>query len=305
MKDISVFDDSSTQISDNELNEYSVGAMLPTIDLSGSCGKHEYDKVTVDDLIRRTNELANQSLNFTLEAKLDRSKVALSDYGIPELKKYPMPDKKHVLLAIQMFNRVDKRNEKQLAKAIFEKMKEYSITIDVIGEKNRLKKYIKGDELKLESTNLVDSMFKGFFEANENHDMSNEKTPDPIKHIVVMLEGKGYRVKYSSPGYMDSYFKRDRNKDGVINGKTASSARIIFSKDYRFNTTPKYWEWKVLDNGFKALYVKPMSENEDPNQMSKWKQKYMDSLEMWVKNLPMAGTADKEDHKEDKHFSAS
>ena len=135
--------------------------------------------------------------------------------------------------------------------------------------------------------------------------MSNEKTPDPIKHIVVMLEGKGYRVKYSSPGYMDSYFKRDRNKDGVINGKTASSARIIFSNDYRFNTTPKYWEWKVLDNGFKALYVKPMSENEDPNQMSKWKQKYMDSLEMWVKNLPMAGTDDKEDHKEDKHFSAS
>ena len=135
--------------------------------------------------------------------------------------------------------------------------------------------------------------------------MSNEMTPDPLKHIVVMLEGNGYRVKYSSPGYMDSYFKRDRNKDGVINGKTASSARIIFSKDYRFNTTPKYWEWKVLDNGFKALYVKPMSENEDPNQMSKWKQKYMDSLEMWVKNLPMAGTADKEDHKEDKHFSAS
>lgn len=305
MKNISVFDDSSTQISDDELNEYSVGAMLPTIDLSGSCGKHEYDKVTVDDLIRRTNELANQSLNFTLEAKLDRSKVALSDYGIPELKKYPMPDKKHVLLAIQMFNRVDKQHEKQLAKAIFEKMKEHSITIDVIGEKNRLKKYIKGDELKLESTNLVDSMFKGFFEADENQDNSNEKTPDPIKHIVVALEGKGYRVKYSSPGYMDSYFKRDRNKDGVINGKTASSARIVFSKDYRFNTTPKYWEWKVLDNGFKALYVKPMSENDDPNQMSKWKQKYMDSLEMWVKNLPMAGAADKEDHKEDKHFSAS
>lgn len=305
MKNISVFDDSSTQISDDELNEYSVGAMLPTIDLSGSCGKHEYDKVTVDDLIRRTNELANQSLNFTLEAKLDRSKVALSDYGIPELKKYPMPDKKHVLLAIQMFNRVDKQHEKQLAKAILEKMNEYSITIDVIGEKNRLKKYIKGDELKMESTNLVDSMFKGFFEAGENQDDSNEKTPDPIKHIVVALEGKGYRVKYSSPGYMDSHFKRDRNKDGVINGKTASSARIVFSKDYRFNTTPKYWEWKVLDNGFKALYVKPMSENDDPNQMSKWKQKYMDSLEMWVKNLPMAGTADKEDHKEDKHFSAS
>ena len=157
------------------------------------------------------------------------------------------------------------------------------------------------------ATNLVDPLWKTIFEADESDkkDDSNEKTPDPIKNIVLNLEGKGYRVKYSSPGYMDSHFKRDKNKDGVINGKTASSARIVFSKNYRFNTTPKYWEWKVMENGFKALYVKPISENDDPNQMSKWKEKYMQSLETWVKNLPMAGTAKDENSDPDKNFSAS
>ena len=60
-----------------------------------------------------------------------------------------------------------------------------------------------------------------------------------------------------------------------------------------------------MENGFKALYVKPMSETDDPNQMSKWKEKYMQSLETWVKNLPMAGSADKDDAKPDENFSAS
>ena len=40
------------------------------------------------------------------------------DFGIPELKKYPMPDKDHVLAAIRMFNHVDKEHEKELATII-------------------------------------------------------------------------------------------------------------------------------------------------------------------------------------------
>ena len=40
------------------------------------------------------------------------------EFGIPELKKYPMPDKEHVLAAIRMFNHVDKEHEKELANNI-------------------------------------------------------------------------------------------------------------------------------------------------------------------------------------------
>ena len=49
------------------------------------------------------------------------------DFGIPELKKYPMPDKEHVLAAIRMFNHVDKEHEKELATNIKQKMKKYGI----------------------------------------------------------------------------------------------------------------------------------------------------------------------------------
>ena len=325
MDNIDVYDDSDLDISKDELEEFSVGAMLPVIPLTGHLPRMEFDAKNATEFINTSNEALSKLVNLN-ESSLDRSKVKEEDFGIPELKKYPMPDKKHVILAIRMFNHVDKPHEKQLAKAIIKKMHEYHIQPDMVGDKNRLKKYlpkhfkesvntIKGDEPKMAytATNLVDSMWKSIFESDESNkedtskkkDDSNEKTPDPIKHIVLDLEGKGYRVKYSSPGYMDSHFKRDKNNDGVINGKTASSARIVFSKNYRFNTTPKYWEWKVMDNGFKALYVKPMSENDDPNQLSKWKEKYMQSLETWVKNLPMAGAAKDEESKPDENFSAS
>ena len=65
-----------------------------------------------------------------------------TDFGIPELKKYPMPDKAHVLAAIRMFNHVDASHEKELAKNILSKMRKYSISTDSIGDSNRLKKYI-------------------------------------------------------------------------------------------------------------------------------------------------------------------
>lgn len=65
-----------------------------------------------------------------------------TDFGIPELKKYPMPDKAHVLAAIRMFNHVDEEHEEELARNIIKKMKEYNISPDVVGEKNRLRKYL-------------------------------------------------------------------------------------------------------------------------------------------------------------------
>ena len=85
-------------------------------------------------------------LGFLDEAKLNASQR--SDFGIPELKKYPMPDKSHVLAAIRMFNHVDPKYERTLANNIKEKMKLYGISSDQVGEKNRLKKYV------LEQTSL-------------------------------------------------------------------------------------------------------------------------------------------------------
>lgn len=66
-------------------------------------------------------------------------------YGLPELKKYPMPDEKHVLSTIRFFNYVSMENEKELAKNIKKQMKKYGIKPDRVGDKNRLKKYLTED----------------------------------------------------------------------------------------------------------------------------------------------------------------
>lgn len=65
-----------------------------------------------------------------------------TDFGLPEQKKYPMPDREHVLAAIRMFNHVEPQYEEELARNIIRKMKEYNIPPETVGPNNRLKKYV-------------------------------------------------------------------------------------------------------------------------------------------------------------------
>ena len=86
--------------------------------------------------------------NYINEAHIKRSEVDPKDFGLPDQKKYPMPDAAHVKSAIKFFNHVDPGNEKELAKNIKKKMKEYNITDISIGDKNRFSKYYKSEEKK-------------------------------------------------------------------------------------------------------------------------------------------------------------
>lgn len=68
-------------------------------------------------------------------------------YGLPEQKKYPMPDRKHVMSAIKFFNYVSPKDEETLAHAILARMKEYGIDEVNVGPDNRFGKYYKPDTL--------------------------------------------------------------------------------------------------------------------------------------------------------------
>lgn len=71
-------------------------------------------------------------------------------YGVPEQKKFPMPDAAHVRSAIRFFNYVDFKYEKELADAILKRMKEYGLTFDDfnVGEDNRFSKYVPESALE-------------------------------------------------------------------------------------------------------------------------------------------------------------
>ena len=81
----------------------------------------------------------------------DAIKDKMQKYGLPDQKKYPMPDRKHVISAIKFFNYVDSAHEKELAKNILKRIKEYGMSFDDfgVGEDNRFSKYIpKEDHLE-------------------------------------------------------------------------------------------------------------------------------------------------------------
>lgn len=80
---------------------------------------------------------------------------AYPNYGLPKQKKYPLPDRKHVLSAIRFFNYVSPKDEKQLAEAILEKIKEYGMKDVGVGPDNRFLKYYKKDADHLEHYGIL------------------------------------------------------------------------------------------------------------------------------------------------------
>lgn len=65
-------------------------------------------------------------------------------YGVPQQKKFPLPDANHVRSAIKFFNYVEPKYEAQLAKAILERAQMYNVDLSEmsIGNENRFKKYL-------------------------------------------------------------------------------------------------------------------------------------------------------------------
>lgn len=71
-------------------------------------------------------------------------------FGVPEQKKFPLYDADHVRSAIKFFNYVDTKYEKELAKAIIRRAKEYGVDLSEIsiGDNNRFKKYLPNNVLE-------------------------------------------------------------------------------------------------------------------------------------------------------------
>ncbi len=83
--------------------------------------------------------------NMFMEGELsyfERQRLLPSEFGLPDKRKYPMPDKDHVKAAIQMFNKCDHDDDKELAENIIKKIKKFDMVDDInVGANNRFKKY--------------------------------------------------------------------------------------------------------------------------------------------------------------------
>lgn len=168
--------------------------------------------------------------------------------------------------------------------------------------KEELKQIAKEARAKMKAESVEEAVIESAF--NEGYDtelntnemgiMLEARNPDEgMKPILSKLHDKGYKTKYSCAGHKDSGSK-DRNDDGIVNGKLASAARIMFNGDYDFPDPPKHWGFKTVD-GKDYLYVLQFSnDGKNPDAFDEWKNKYMASLDRWVDSLP---NAKKEDDK--------
>lgn len=82
------------------------------------------------------------NIEILTESRLPKDPNKDPQFGIPQQKKYPLFDEHHVRSAIKLFGHVDAEYEQQLARNIIAKMKKYNIPYDLVGEDNKLYKYI-------------------------------------------------------------------------------------------------------------------------------------------------------------------
>ena len=72
------------------------------------------------------------SIDHVIEAAFtteQRKRLPSSAFGIPELRKYPLTDRNHVLSAISYFHKAPEEYKKALARRIAREAKKYGIEI--------------------------------------------------------------------------------------------------------------------------------------------------------------------------------
>lgn len=123
-------------------------------------------------------------------------------YGLPEDKKYPMDDPKHVLLAIKFFNYVDEDKEELLASRINSRIAEFKIHNINVGEKNRFAKYYTPveEEVVVDWAPNVPYMTV----ANEGADPSVQLLDDGFAYAPIKLDRDLYE-KYKGTDYYPLY----------------------------------------------------------------------------------------------------
>lgn len=152
----------------------------------------EWDDDKDISYMKKHNMLSDNDLKELNESALssdDRNNIKTKDFGLPDKRKYPMPDKEHVLLAIKFFNYCPAEDKDELAKNIIDKIGYYfddGEKLDIkIGDKNSFKKYwdssINESALSTKERNRLDDSFFGL-PAQRKYPMPDKK------HVLLAIK---------------------------------------------------------------------------------------------------------------------
>lgn len=195
------------------------------------------------------------------------------EFGIPELRAYPLNDKSHVEQAVRMFNHVDPEYEKELADNLNKAIKKFGLPIEV-GDTNRFKKYVK-----------------------ESRAMSR------MDSVGAILEGLSSVEERIDPNYKEQYKQAKKNVKKSKNGTIGQrhDARVEYERlkkdasnyskkerDYVVNYHVQYYEWDTEKYG---KYTKEAAE--EKYSYHNWKIVKTEDKTKIVKGHSVAEVSDK------------
>nr|DAR14060.1 MAG TPA: metallophosphoesterase, DNA ligase-associated [Caudoviricetes sp.] len=104
--------------------------------------RDDFTPLRLNDVLTHWKKMQKYESHYDGKQRLIGESVEIDDYGIPELKKYPLDTKQHVISAIKLFGHVDKEHEQELADNIIKKIEYYNLKDEIsVGDDNRFKKY--------------------------------------------------------------------------------------------------------------------------------------------------------------------
>lgn len=178
-------------------------------------------------------------MNIIFEQK--RSELPDNVFGIPQERKYPMPDEKHTLSAIKFFNYVDEQYEKQLAKAIIKNMKKYNIDGSHVGKNNKLRKYLPKDIISEYGTTAGTMV-------------GSNQTADAV-YIVNYMQNNAFsgtkepRLGICKTGMKDLYtFGGKYNRNHYINDLDEFTKGTSDIKVYKYKGQSKNNFYEIIEN---------------------------------------------------------
>lgn len=145
----------------------------------------------------------------------ERQNLLPSEFGIPDKRKYPMPDEEHTRAAIRMFNHCDPDDEEELAKAILTRIKRFGITDVKVSAANRFYKYWREankDSKKKNEAVVVESFIDSDYEdilkicshlSKEEHDRISFY--DTYRNSQFVIKRFIERVGGKPAGFLDVY----------------------------------------------------------------------------------------------------
>lgn len=172
---------------------------------------YSYDSLTYSQFLLDESVLSSK----------DRKELPDSDFGLPKQRRYPMPDKSHVLSAIRMFNHVEKEYEAELAKNIIKKIKQFDMASEVkVGKNNRFLPY--WEKSGLSKSSVKEDYIAVKIDHTENTIMN--EILEEMNYNITISDQILYEMQFSNiiRNILEADNNQQQQQNTVTNNQTSS-----------------------------------------------------------------------------------